>query len=97
MTRLAMVMLLDAGIEVHATVHDAVLIMVPTNKRGPRIHKAQEILMEAAEIVIGEKIPTDVDEFSSNWKQARNKDKTGDGDLFDSIFIEIDKAATNGN
>ena len=97
MTRLAMVMLLDAGFEVHATIHDAVLVMIPNKNIGPGIKQAQEILMEAAEMVIGKEIPTDVDLFESNWKQERNKDKTGDGDLFDSIFIEIDKAATNGN
>ena len=71
--------------------------MIPNKNIGPGIKQAQEILMDAAEMVIGEEIPTDVDLFESNWKQERNKDKTGDGDLFDSIFIEIDKAATNGN
>ena len=97
MTRLAMVMLLDAGFEVHATVHDAVLVMIPNNNIGPGIKQAQEIMSHAAEIMIGYPIPTDVDLFESNWKQERNKDKTGDGDLFDDIFKEINKAVANGN
>ena len=94
MTRLAMVKLLDAGFEVHATIHDAVLVMIPNKNIGPGIKQAQEILADAAEDILGVRIPTDVDQFESNWKQGRNKDKTGDGDLFDNIFKEIEKVAS---
>ena len=68
--------------------------MIPSKNIGPRIKQAQEILADAAEDILGVRIPTDVDQFESNWKQGRNKDKTGDGDLFDNIFKEIEKVAS---
>ena len=93
MTRLWMILLLDAGIEVHATVHDAVLILVPNKDRETRIALAQELGADAAELVVDKRIGTEVEIIEGNWKQPRTPNGDGDGDLFDSIFEEIEKIA----
>ena len=90
MTRLAYVWLIDAGYIVSATVHDAVLILVPKENHEQHIERAQEIMSEASEMIIGHKILTDADIITERFYQER-KDGKEAGDMFDDVMREIEK------
>jgi len=75
----------DNNIRVMATLHDAVLIEVPTSDLGQK-DRAKSLMELAAKEIVGGVIRVDEEAITSNWKQKPKHQK-----LFDEIFNEIEK------
>ena len=74
----------DNNIRVMATLHDAVLIEVPTSDLGQK-DRAKSLMELAAKEIVGGVIRVDEEAITSNWKQKPKHQK-----LFDEIFNEIE-------
>lgn len=61
--RQAIIKLHEAGFVINAPVHDAVLISIPKGNHKQEVKRAQKIMEEAAEFVVGGKIRVGIDKI----------------------------------
>ena len=94
MLRWAMINLIDANYQVHAIVHDAVLVLVPEKDADQHFKEVQKIMRNCSYDIVGDYVETDVEEIRGNWEQQRTPDKEGPGDMFDLIFQHIAELMT---
>lgn len=68
--RVAMLNIIDVDIELSALVHDALLVHLPKEKLKSYILKIKNIMLSAAEQVVGYRIPVDVQIIRNNFEQG---------------------------
>jgi len=83
--RRALIDLCDEHFEVCATVHDAVLIQIPTCDLKSRLEEAKQIMVNASRFVVGGPIRVDHEIIKGNFEQEPE-----DQIIFNEIMKEID-------
>jgi DNA polymerase I-like protein with 3'-5' exonuclease and polymerase domains len=85
--RQAIIKLHEAGFVINAPVHDAVLISIPKGNHKQEVKRAQKIMEEAAEFVVGGKIRVGIDKIIDPDFELPEKHKK----IYNLIFDEIEK------
>ena len=93
MLRGATMEVIHAGIEVHAVIHDALLVLIPLENSEHWIKVAQEKMQQVAYEITGGVINTDVEKIEDRWFQKREDDKTGPGDVYDEVMALVEEEA----
>ena len=93
MLRLACIFATDRGIQVCATVHDAVLIEAPLDDLDDQVKAMQEAMVEASRVVLdGFELRTDatVIRYPDRYVDERG------GDMWETVFGLIQELDTKG-
>jgi DNA polymerase I-like protein with 3'-5' exonuclease and polymerase domains len=85
MIRWALINLIQEGIEVNATVHDAVLVCLNKQTYEQEIEKVKSIMKRCSEDIVGHVINVDVEKIDGNWIQTK-----GAKQMFDDVMQELD-------
>ena len=85
--RQAIIKLHEAGFVINAPVHDAVLISIPKGNHKQEVKRAQKIMEEAAEFVVGGKIRVGIDKIIDPDFELPEQHKK----IYNLIFDEIEK------
>ena len=84
MIRWALINLVQAGVEVNATIHDAVLVCLNKDNYDQEIDSVKSIMKRCSEDIVGTVINVDVEKIDGNWFQKKGAKK-----MFDDVMQEL--------